>query len=198
MSAAKKAKEEQEYSVKATHLKNLNQPKTRYDDDNRSLDDDELFEGMDITELPSKPLLSAAKKAKEEQEYSVKATHLKNLNQPKTRYDDDNRSLDDDELFEGMGITELPSKPLLSAAKKAKEEQEYGVKAIHLKNLNQPKTRYDDDNRSLDDDEIFEGSGQYRTPIQASVVSCQEGQGRARIWCESYSFEESESAQDQV
>ncbi|KAG7369217.1 ankyrin repeat domain protein [Nitzschia inconspicua] len=158
LTAAIKAKEQvdqQKYSVQGTHLEKVNQPKTKYEDDNRSLDEDELFLDVQETELPAKPLLTAALKTKEQvdqQKYSVQGTHLEKVNQPKTKYEDDNRSLDEDELFSDLKEVKLPAKPLLTAALKAKDQQKHFA---HLAKVNQPKTKYEDDNQSLDEDELF-------------------------------------------
>ncbi|KAG7348507.1 ankyrin repeat domain protein [Nitzschia inconspicua] len=152
LTAALKAKEQvdkQKYSVQGTHLEKVNQPKTKYEDDNRSLDEDELFLDVHEAELPAKPLLTAALKAKDQQKHFA---HLAKVNQPKTKYEDDNRSLDEDELFLDVHEAELPAKPLLTAALKANDQQKHFA---HLAKVNQPKTKYEDDNRSLDEDELF-------------------------------------------
>jgi hypothetical protein len=155
LSAAIKAKEEQEYSVKATHLKNLNQPKTKYDDDSLSIDSGHLFERQDLS--PAKPLLIAAIKAREnalQEEYSKSGTHLNGLNQPSYSFEE--KSVDDDDLFD-QPLAPPPAKPLLAAAVLAREQskqKKHSKEARHLEMLNQPKSIWEE--KSIDDDDLFD------------------------------------------
>jgi hypothetical protein len=196
LTAAKKAEEKQRQQKAASarkrlqerrkqqqmqpfsHLNNMNQPKHQLSDDEKSLDDDDLFD-LPTETTPAKPLLAAAKKAQEHQQRLQKAEqrqrekpeHLVDMNQPKDHLSEDERSLDDDELFDPHKEPG-PDKPLLAAAKKAHAQQEHELAEntieerrrqsqkepfSHLKDLNQPKKEAaEDDAKSLDADELFD------------------------------------------
>ncbi|KAL3924362.1 MAG: hypothetical protein SGILL_001091, partial [Bacillariaceae sp.] len=161
LAAALKAKHSTEQE-QGKHLQNINQPKTMLDYDNVSLDEDGLFDDIKHDEMPAKPLVTAAVKAKhhaEQEQYSNHGMHLKNIHQPKTKYQDDNKSLDEDDLFADLRDDEMPAKPLLAAAVKAKytaEQEQYSLQGKHLENTNQPNTNYEDDNVSIDSEYLFE------------------------------------------
>jgi hypothetical protein len=155
------------------HLANINQPKTKYDDENLSLDEEELFVELKEREISTKPLLAAAYKAKEQSEQRME-TQLENTNQPRTMYNYDNLSLNEDELFADLRGTEIPAKPLLSAALKAKEQSDHRM-GKHLENAHQPRTKYDDDNLSIDEDCLFDDKAIIPAkPVLAAAVKAQE------------------------
>ena len=176
LSAALKAREEQEKSQSSmnasfgAHLAGLNQPKSHFDDDSDSIASADLFDAPPAAlMLPSKPLLSAALKAREEQEKSQSSmnasfgAHLAGLNQPKSHFDDDSDSIASADLFDAPpAALMLPSKPLLSAALKAREEQEKSQSSMnasfgaHLAGLNQPKSHFDDDSDSIASADLFD------------------------------------------
>ena len=108
-------------TAQGDHLQNMNQPKTVYDDDDNSLGSEDLFDAP-RTSLSDRPLLAAAKKAREqyEREQARSGRHLENLNQPATIMEEE----------ESLGSTDLfdppkgPSsgRPLLEAAKRARAQ----------------------------------------------------------------------------
>jgi hypothetical protein len=138
-------------SIVPDYLLNLNQPKSDHMD-NKSLDGDDLFDELDSYPPSKHPLLDAAKKAKEAADnnnnnnnnsmptlmVTTKIPHelvlqssvpdfLLHMNQPNkshNNYDDDNKSLDDDDLFDELDTGPPSPHPLLDAAKKAKAAQE--------------------------------------------------------------------------
>jgi hypothetical protein len=218
----KKAKEKREFS----HLANLNQTKTQYEDDQKSLGDDDLFKAPSPPPS-SKPVLAAAIKAREQAEAEVahalakqtsprskrsekkmkrksqnsSLSHLATLNQSKTQYEDDQKSLGDNDLFEAPSLPPS-SKPLLAAAIKAREQAEAEVahalakqtsprskrsekkmkrksqnsSLSHLAKMNQSKTQYKDDQKSLGDDNLFEAPSPPPSskPLLAAAIKARE------------------------
>mmetsp|Transcript_58952 Transcript_58952/g.144217 ORF Transcript_58952/g.144217 Transcript_58952/m.144217 type:complete len:1281 (+) Transcript_58952:518-4360(+) len=174
LAAALKAKTEGDVP---DHLKDLNQPTATRSSESRSLDSDELFDDTPIdSKLVSKPLLSAALKAKANEETPV---HLRNIHQPLRTRSIDSLSLDNEEIFEEPPSTPPSTKPLLEAAQKAKLEQSERSEVIitlgslsdeseeyeeleevcvpeHLLSLNQPKQVLPEDGNSLDEDNLFD------------------------------------------
>ena len=136
LAAAKRARaqidsrEQPNVEPAASHLSNLNQPTTLYDDDGDSLAPDNLFEASTTAGKPSGGLLAAAKRAraqidsKEKSEANPAAGHLSKLNQPTTKYVDE-ESIQSDDIFEAAPSTAgKPGGGLLAAAKRARAQME--------------------------------------------------------------------------
>lgn len=151
LAAAHKAKKQSQAST-GLHLNNMNQPKTIPEDDVVSLGEHDLFDEPRGA-LPEKPLLAAAKKAKQQAD-ATKGSHLSTLHQPKTIQEDDMLSLGEQELFEEPRGPP-PAKPLVAAAKKAKQQTE-AASGSHLGQMNQPRSQVDDDAVSLGEKELFD------------------------------------------
>jgi hypothetical protein len=165
-----------------THLLNIHQPRPELDDEDGSLVETDLF---DPPKGPphEKPLLAAALKAKQQAEQSrdvedaastiierkkklrqESAGHLMSMNQPKTIDENDDKSLGSTHLFDPPAGPP-PKKPLLAAALKAKQQSEQSKcveledknqSAEHLMKMNQPNTAYEDDNKSLGSNDLFD------------------------------------------
>jgi hypothetical protein len=143
MTAALIAREQskEEGYRKADHLRHLNQPKTSYSDDTSISEDILAQENADPIEITRKPLLTAAYKAREQRRADVyrsrgngsNIAHVQFAHQPRSvREEDDSMSLGLSDVFESSGRQALNSstkKPLLAAAKKAKEERDTAMMA---------------------------------------------------------------------
>lgn len=181
LSAAIKAREQSDqnkYSTGAEHLVNASQPRAT-EDDNRSLDVDDLFVKKAV-DPPAKPLLSAALNAREQskQDLSRKGEHLIATNQPRILHNDD-LSIDQDDLFD-QPIGTIPAKPLLSAALQAREQSKqrsYTKKARHLRGMNQPKKNFRDD-KSIDESDLFLEPEPHppARPLLAAAIRARESQ----------------------
>jgi hypothetical protein len=183
LTAALKAKHQAE-AEHGDHLKNVNQPKTRYEDDNMSIDSECLFEMQDVG-LPAKPLLAAALRARENSMYesfSVQGVHLNSLNQPLVVSEE--KSMDEDDLFVEE-MSDAPANPLLRAAILAREQskqEQYSVQAKHLNSLNQPKSILTEE-KSIDEDELFNDPLELPPPkplIAAAYKAREEQRSRLR------------------
>jgi hypothetical protein len=126
-----------EEGTKGTHLNDMNQPKTDYEDDDQGITD--LFDEPKGPP-PAKPLLTAAKKAataREKQQIAARAAAEKGKKQ------------------RGSQTTSVESKQEQMVTKATPSRSvENGTIGTHLNDMNQPKTDYEDDDESVGMDNL--------------------------------------------
>ncbi|MGK3744917.1 MAG: hypothetical protein ACI90V_011778, partial [Bacillariaceae sp.] len=216
-------------NVVPEHLLSLSQPRLYHPSDIHSIDDDDLFESLPEDPPPDRPLLRAALQAKAQQEEGLFSAsindvpnqsvnghhteivpeHLVMVNQPAIVHVHDAYSIEPEEIFDAS--TEQPtctSKPLLTAALKAKAQQEQRLtksfsyfetkfvdtelsmtyeelsKSVpdHLSNLHQPinLSSHAQDEYSIESEEIFDASTEQPTctskPLLAAALKAKAEQ----------------------
>lgn len=139
------------------HLQRIHQPATIFEDDDVSLRSRDVFDPP-RDPLPPKPLVSAALKAKAQNDNESRRRgqnpHLLVAHQPTAGFSDDDSSLAPTDLFDPP--RPIPShKPLLTAAMLAKTQRDaQGSNPEHLQNAHQP-FAYNDDDVSLAPSAVF-------------------------------------------
>jgi len=128
--------------------------------DNASLDDVEVFDLNPPSPRPKKQFLEAALTARSLSDLNyVHASHdRRNKSMTDLKYVDDDESLEDDEVFELFPEIPRPKKQFLEAALTAKSLSDlnyvHAPQAPRRKSLTDLK--YDDDDKSLGDDDVFD------------------------------------------
>ena len=225
---------EEKSNVVPEHLLSLSQPRLYHPSDIHSIDDDDLFESLPEDPPPGRPLLRAALQAKAQQEEGLLPPsnddvpnqlvnghhaekvpeHLVMVNQPAIVHVHDEYSIESEVIFEAFTEQDTcTSRPLLTAALKAKAQQEQRLtksfsyfetkfvdtkvpmtyeelsKSVpdHLSNLHQPikLSSHAHDEYSIESEEIFDASTEQPTctskPLLAAALKANAEQEQRLI-----------------